>query len=212
MSSDLMMELLKLLPSILWFFFVVAILLIYRQPVSRLFDRLGAFEAMGVKLVIIQNSMDAAVELAEKSQKWKVQIPPEDKRRALDRVKQHIGLFKGVQLLWVDDNPENNFNERRMFRQLAVDIDTVKSTEEALKALRQGAYDVIVSDMVRGDDRTAGMDLLRRLSTDKNFVPVIFYVGSFTPQQGTPAMAFGITNRPDELLHLMLDVLERRHN
>jgi hypothetical protein len=27
--------------------------------------------------------------------------------------------------------------------------------------------------------------------------------------RGTPPGAFGITNRPDELIHLVLDVLER---
>jgi hypothetical protein len=39
---------------------------------------------------------------------------------------------------------------------------------------------------------------------------VIFYVGEFDPGRGLPPFAFGLTNRPDELLHLILDVLARR--
>ena len=38
---------------------------------------------------------------------------------------------------------------------------------------------------------------------------MIFYVGSLDKEKGTPPGAFGITNRPDELTHCVLDVLER---
>jgi hypothetical protein len=38
---------------------------------------------------------------------------------------------------------------------------------------------------------------------------VIFYVGRLDPGAERPAGSFGITNRPEELLHLVLDVLER---
>jgi hypothetical protein len=31
----------------------------------------------------------------------------------------------------------------------------------------------------------------------------------FKPERGTPGDAIGITNRPDELVHLVLDGLER---
>jgi hypothetical protein len=35
-------------------------------------------------------------------------------------------------------------------------------------------------------------------------------VGNFNAQDGVPLGAFGITNRPDELLHLVLDIVERK--
>jgi hypothetical protein len=38
---------------------------------------------------------------------------------------------------------------------------------------------------------------------------VIFYVGSSDPESEPPSGAFGITADPSELLHLVLDVLER---
>jgi len=40
-------------------------------------------------------------------------------------------------------------------------------------------------------------------------VPVIFYIGYPDPSKGVPPHAFGITHRPDELLHLIMDALER---
>ena len=46
-------------------------------------------------------------------------------------------------------------------------------------------------------------------NAENKTTPVIFYVGVFEPERGVPGQAFGITNRPDELLHLTLDALER---
>jgi hypothetical protein len=39
--------------------------------------------------------------------------------------------------------------------------------------------------------------------------PVIFYVGRPEPGAGVPAGAFGLTNRPDQLLQLTIDALSR---
>jgi len=69
---------------------------------------------------------------------------------------------------------------------------------------------VIISDIARGDTADQGvrdLPLLRRSAPE---TPVIFYVGKLDSHQGTPAGAFGITNRPQELLHLVLDALERK--
>jgi hypothetical protein len=42
--------------------------------------------------------------------------------------------------------------------------------------------------------------------------PVIFYVGRPEPGAGVPAGAFGLTNRPDQLLQLVIDALSRIRN
>jgi hypothetical protein len=39
--------------------------------------------------------------------------------------------------------------------------------------------------------------------------PVVFCILNLDPGRGTPGDAVGITNRPDELIHLVLDGLER---
>ena len=203
-------EFIKVIPSVLWFLLFIIILIINRQSIRELLMKLGSIEAVGVKLTMVGDWIDAAIQLAEKSPQWKVEISAEEKERALNRTKKHLGLFKGVQILWVDDDPENNLNERRMFRQLNVDIDTAKSTEEALDMLKNGKYDLIISDMVRDNKPDAGIEFLQRFHRENKTIPVIFYMGIFDPEKGIPPLAFGATNRPDELLHLTLDILERK--
>ena len=99
-----------------------------------------------------------------------------------------------------------------MFRKLNVLTDTARSTSEALRILQEASedsYDVILSDMARDNRPTAGLEMLPALQQHNHQIPVIFYIGVVDPAKGVPPGAFGITNRPDELLHLILDVLER---
>jgi CheY-like chemotaxis protein len=204
-------KLIEIIPSLLWFFLVVFILILFYRPIrDNLLPRIGGFKAGGVEILFAADSIDASIELAEKNPRWKVKVSAVDKRRVLNRVKQHLNVLKGAQVLWVDDYPENNVNERRMFRQLETEIDTARNTQEALDILKSGRYDVIFSDMARGENAAAGLEFLEQFRNTDKTTPVIFYVGVFDPEKGTPANAFGITNRPDELLHLTLDALERK--
>ncbi len=204
-------ELVKLIPSILWFFLVVVLFVLFYRPIrDELLPNLIGFKLMGVEFSFIKDSIDAALELAGKSPQWKIKVPPRDKERVLNRAKQHRKIFRDAQILWVDDHPENNINEQRMFRGLKAEMDIARSTGEALDMLRNHLYDLVVSDMARGDEATAGLRFLEQFRKETKTTPVIFYVGVFEPERGVPAQAFGITNRPDELLHLTLDALERR--
>ena len=76
--------------------------------------------------------------------------------------------------------------------------------------LRNDDYDLILSDMARDDKAMAGLEFLEQCRKESKSIPVIFYIGVLDPTKGVPPQAFGITNRPDELLHLTLDVLERK--
>jgi hypothetical protein len=53
----------------------------------------------------------------------------------------------------------------------------------------------------------AALPALRSAAPD---TPVVFCVGAVDQHRGPPMGSDGITDRPDELLHLVLDVLERR--
>lgn len=172
--------------------------------------KISNLKAGGVEISFIKDSIDAAVELAEKSPQWKVEIPSIDKKRVITRTEKHLDLFKDVQILWIDDHPENNINESKMFHELKAQITHVVNTEEALNALRRKKYDLVISDMTRGSDNAAGLDLLNKFRRENKFTPIIFYVGVFDSEKGVPPQSFGITNRPDELLHLVLDALERK--
>jgi hypothetical protein len=105
-------ELIKIIPSLLWFLFVVTILGLFYRPIrDELLPNLIGFKAGGVELSFVRESIDAAIELAEKSPQWEVNIASEDKERVLRRAKQHLAIFRDARILWVDDHPENNLNE-----------------------------------------------------------------------------------------------------
>jgi len=209
-SSQLLPSILQVLPSILWFLLAAAVLVLFYRPIrDDLLPHLSGFKAAGVELSFVKESIDAAIQLAEKSPQWTVQVSAADKERTLRRAKAHLPILRNAQLLWLDDHPENNANERRMFTQLGVEVEPATSTDEALSKVIRGNYDVVVSDMRHGDDPTGGLKFLDHLRPQRD-TPVIFYIGNVNADKGIPPRAFGITNRPDELLHLVLDVLERR--
>jgi CheY-like chemotaxis protein len=187
----------------------VIVLLFYKPIRHELLPNLSGFKAMGVEFSFVKNSISTAIELAEKSEQWKVTIPDEDEKRVLDRVKRHLPLFQDVRVLWIDDNPDSLRNERKMLQRLQVDIDLAQNSAEAKKLLQSGDYDLILSDISRDHDATAGLKFLQEYGKTTERVPFIFYVGTLYPDKGVPAYAFGITNRPDELLHLIMDALER---
>jgi len=204
-------EVIKLIPSFLWFLLVVIVIIKFYKPVRyELLPKVSDIKAMGVEFSFIKNSIDAALELADKNPKWKIEVPEAAKKNVLNRAKEHFNVFQNATILWIDDNPENNLNEWRMFLQLNVKIELAKSTESALEMLHQKKYDVIISDMARTDEDDAGLRFLIKFRKVDETTPVIFYIGTYDPKLGKPIGAFGITNRPDELLHLVLDALERK--
>jgi CheY-like chemotaxis protein len=140
------------------------------------------------------------------------------------RAQRTADVLQGAHILWVDDHPENNTNERNILYSFGMLVDLADSTDKAMSMLKtkkngRQRYDVIISDMKRvekGEDKPqAGEELLRRIkekAEEFNIIdiPVIFYAGGFDRRRGIPPYAFGMTNRPDDLLHYIMDVLERQ--
>lgn len=110
----------------------------------------------------------------------------------------------------MDDNPQNNAHEREALLTLGTVTHTATTTEEGMAALRTNVYDLVISDMRRGNAPNEGMSLLREMREGRYPQRVVFYVGAANRDKGTPAGSFGIADRPDELLHLIMDILERQ--
>ncbi|MEM7024545.1 MAG: response regulator [Pseudomonadota bacterium] len=210
-----------------WFVLVMVLLIVYRHQVRELFQRVRGVKALGVELAFAEaslekaavegaRSMDAkALEQGTKTSGRPLEVPEKDRKRALDRARQNLDLLAGRSILWVDDVPTNNRNERRMFRGLGVASEAVVSTEEAIARLErdESQFDVVLSDMLRDGDPAAGLKLIDRYDTlsggAADRLPVILYIWDYDPKLGTPPGAFGITNRPDTLVHLVIDALSR---
>lgn len=115
-------------------------------------------------------------------------------------------------VLWVDDRPGNNVLERRSLEALGLQFDLATSTDEALSKVKSEQFDVIISDMGRPPDQTAGYTLLDALRSSGNQTPFIVYAGSRAPQHQSELKrrgGLGCTNRPDELFELVLEALDR---
>ena len=116
-------------------------------------------------------------------------------------------VMRGARVLWVEDHPEHNAWERELFRSLGVVIVPVESTRSALACLETEPFDLVLSDIPRGGEE-GGIEGAREIRRAMPSLPIVFYVGSLTSRQ-VPEVASGITNDPNELLHLVLDRLER---
>jgi CheY-like chemotaxis protein len=204
--------------AVLWVLVAAYALWILREPLTAAAGRLAGVEAFGVKLSLSGGAaLNAAIELAQKNPDWPVEVPFADREAALERANTHRALFEGAEILWVDDRPSNNRNEARMLRSFGALVTFAATTEEALRALDTAAeqhqpFDIILSDISRdlpAPDPTAGLAMLPRLREAGFQQPVVFYVGRPEPAAGVPPDAFGLTNRPDQLLQLIVDALSR---
>jgi len=218
MSGIQLTTILQVVPSVMWAGLAAYAFISLRGSLVPMMDRIANVEAFGVKLSLSGGqALSEAVELARKLVEPAPDVPQPDRRRALDRAHRERRLLDGAEILWVDDVPSNNRNEARMLRSFGAMITFACCTDEALRALQYAAelaqpFHMIISDIGRNlptPDPHAGVAMLGRLREDKIFIPVVFYVGRLRPEAGPPQGAFGITNRPDHLLQLVLDVLAR---
>jgi CheY-like chemotaxis protein len=124
------------------------------------------------------------------------------------------GLLSGIQLLWVDDHPENNIAEENTFQAMGARITRARSTEEALSALAQSTYDLVISDWSRGTTGTdAGLPLLRRMRRQGITLPFILYThaSGLTKRDRVRAQAagaFGFAVDVTELTSIVLRAVE----
>jgi hypothetical protein len=132
-----------------------------------------------------------------------------DQSRVLRRAARAAAVTNGARILWVDDKPARNLPERKVLRSLGIMIDLAQSSSDGMKALGRADYDLVISNLRRDDRPTEGREFLVGMRAAKHAEPVVFYIFDFDPSRGTPGDAVGITDRPDELVHLVLDGLER---
>jgi CheY-like chemotaxis protein len=114
--------------------------------------------------------------------------------------------------LWVDDRPDNNIYERQSLEALGIRFVLAKSTDEALERIAAQRFDVVISDMGRPPDPSAGYTLLDRLRETGNRIPFVIYAGSNAPEHRAEAQrrgAVGCTNRASELFRYVLAALGR---
>jgi CheY-like chemotaxis protein len=114
-------------------------------------------------------------------------------------------------ILWVDDRPQNNLREQNAMTALGMQVTSATSTKEALDRLDESSFDVVITDMGRPGNPQAGYELLKKMQARNDTTPVIIYSSSDRPEHKEQAKkmgAFGTTNRPDELVDLVVKAVK----
>ena len=117
----------------------------------------------------------------------------------------------GATVLWVDDRPENNTNERQALEKLGIQFTISTSTDDALEKLQHGNYTVIISDMGRPPDKQAGYTLLEEIRNRGVTTPFIIYAGSRSPEHNAETRrrgGLGTTNMAIELFEMVVDAIK----
>lgn len=118
---------------------------------------------------------------------------------------------QSARVLWVDDNPANNELERRLLRVYGIIFDNVVSTEEAIAQLKNGTYDLVITDLGRrhssDQSGTAGRALIEHPILHKSGPPVIVYAGVWAVRQKDDLIRSGATDVMANREHLLDTVL-----
>lgn len=202
MDNAIAVAIIEILPSILAFVTLFIVIIVFRKPLEqRILPRLSGLKVFGVELTLLQESLNEAATVQN------VTISADDKLNALKRAQHVLPVLQGARLLWADDTPELNLQIIKIIESLGIVIDKARDTDEALKLLRRHKYDVVVSDIKRNGENDAGIKMVAKMWEEHIYRWTIFYVLHL--RLGLPEHAFNITNRPDHLLHFIMDVLER---
>lgn len=114
-------------------------------------------------------------------------------------------------ILWVDDYPGNNESVINLFENKNVKFDIALTTKQGLELYKTNLYDVIITDMGRGDERDAGVSLLRELKSLHCQTPVIVYASRRAIERyGEEALRLGaytVTNEIGKVIFEISDIL-----
>lgn len=116
-------------------------------------------------------------------------------------------------ILWVDDRPENNVNERNAFEAMGISFSLAFTTEEALAHINKRRFAAIISDMRRNEGPREGYVLLDKLRHSGNQTPLFFYTSSNTLGNKKEAAGHGgqgCTNNPEELFRIVMRAVLNR--
>lgn len=214
-DSTITVEFIKLIPSLLWVVLIGVIFLYFKDTIrDKVLPNLGSIKGFGMEITIIREAMDKSIE------KWdNIKVDNKERSIVLNRAKRLAPILQGAKILWISFKPETLNEERSLLSQLGISVDFAKSINfandfsEVQSRLEQG-YDLILSDLkyIDANGEKKNNNLMMEMAKREFDFPVIFYVGMYDKERGTPAHAFGITDRPDQMLHLVFDVLERKRS
>jgi CheY-like chemotaxis protein len=168
--------------------------------------RKNRIASLAIGPFVVRMKEKAIAATAAASRAWegeKVDVPRI--RDTVDRVftPEALNNMTGKAILWVDDNPANNELAVRALRTFGLDIEQATNTEAAMAAFRRRKFDLVISDMGRGDDMRAGYTLLKLLRESGSKVPFFIFAGSDKPEFRREAAERGAQLSTNNMLELV---------
>lgn len=105
------------------------------------------------------------------------------------------------EILWVDDRPENNVYERKIFERYGLTFSLALSTQQALHYIEHNNFALIITDMGRKEGSQEGYVLLKEIRKKDKEIPFIIYAGSKKKEYVDEALRYGAqgcTNSPGD--------------
>jgi len=109
---------------------------------------------------------------------------------------------KHNRVLWVDDFPSNNQRIIDLFESKSVRFDIALSTQQGIKLVNEHEYDLVITDMGRGKEYDAGINLIRQIKNTpgKNTIPILVFASTMALQNyGKYALELGAVAIADSL-------------
>lgn len=217
-QASFLIELIKIL---IWPIVIAFILLTFKKPLSEFLSNLQTskikVDKEGVSLELDATKAEVVSMLGAASTS---QAGDDSKKVDWNEIAKTVNQLTEVSVkklseikaLWVDDIPRNNMYERRSLEALGIKFTISTSTEDAINQLKKENFDIVISDMGRGDNKQAGFDLLKEMKEFSN-VPFIIYSWGVTAEKIKEAKekgAYGETSSPRELFQLVIDAIQNR--
>lgn len=215
MDSETVVALIGIIPQLVLIAFALTLAVVFREPIRRtLTSRVTGVSGFGFRIDLKPDEVNEAVQARVKKTGGDESVPvaPRTGDQVVDRAQRLAPQLVGRLVLWVDDHPELVKVERSLLREMGIVTVAVRTNAQALDILSDpsGVVDVVISDIRRDDGSPGGVELLEDVRKGSKRPPVILYITRMLPDQGVPRGAFGLCNRVDELLNLVMDVLDRR--
>ncbi len=194
MDNLVLVEFIKILPSILQLLFIIVVFTIFYKPIKdEMIPRLKWFKLFGFEAAFLEEELNRIGVQQIKA------MTEEDKAQVVRRAKIAAPVLHGSKILWVDYHPSYNLSEYRVLTALGIYLNIAHTSEEAMALLKKNTYHAIISDMIRDGNTEEGYP----------FVPTILYSSTLDTSKVLPEGVFAATNRIDHLVHYVIDIIER---
>ncbi len=201
MDKEIIKELIKIVPTLLLYVVILIVFLRYRKAfVEGILPKISGFKAFGIEASFVREGIESA---ARSANKIGVQASPSLLRRLSYYPK------RSLRVLWIDDNPDTVMYESGILQSLGMLVEFAKTSANAMDRMGREQFQIVISDIHRGNQTTAGLDFMHEAQAHQMNPLMIFYVSQLDHAKGVPPGAFGITDDPNELIHLVLDAAER---